>query len=267
MSTKHKQAGFQTPVVNWLGNWGSSEHINQAHNFVKASSITRQSTPTKSLKFYIDVNSPSLPPKKPTHSVSSRCSTRSSMSPTAHLRSSCPHHQETLFHKCETNSPDKQGTPITIHRASSFVANTSNPYRATIIQPCSGFSSIPSSRRSSINSPNSFASTVSSNLASNSFRPESPFTSIETIAIQNPQATLKDRSVSRAKYEDFRNQRATRSYTPTVVNITSNRSNPYQGGVSIIFSKRNLKVYLCAFNRSIRPPMNFEKNLNQFILI
>lgn len=218
----------QAPVVNWLGNWASNENLNNTGNFVKASSINRQignNSPNpsiKQLKFYIDINGQNLPPasKKLHHSVSSRCNT--SMSPTTHMRSLCSHHH---------------ATPITIQRAASSVAvSVSNPYKATIIQPNqSGFSSIPSSRRGSINSPRSFTAST---------RPESPFTTIEMVSIgQNAQPSLKDRSLSRAKYEDFRNQRATRSYTPTVINVTSNRSNPYQGGVSIILSKRNLKVY------------------------
>lgn len=233
----YKIRNFQQPEVNWLGNWDSNESLNSNQSYVKTSQIKRsQCQNVNTSKFVVEPHRAqfsNLPPRSLANS--SKCSTRSSCSPAPCQRTN----YDTHFHKCDNKtclSNIEKRQSYQNHK--NYSSCGSSPCKATVISanfnlksaPNSGCYSNPSSRR------NSITRSSNQNLSHKGFN--SPFSSIETISICNQSPhEMSNRSLIRQKYEDYGNQRSTRSYTPTVV-IESNRSSPGRG-VSIIVTKRN----------------------------
>ena len=238
----YKARSFQIPAeVNWLGNWNSNENLPQS--YVKCDQIRMSASSSKFVvepdrgsnsnitKYYIEPqqfsHKTNLPPSGSTRANKTvTYSTRGSMSPSAHMRSL---NYEQNCHKCEQQR-QKSCTRSHSSCGSSYRCKSpcGSPRMSVHFKDHPEFSSNPSSRRSSINSPRSCNRNVNAN---------SPFTSIETISIQNN----NNRSASRAKYEDFRAQRGTRSFTPTVninVRSLSNRSSPCNSHAGISVTNR-----------------------------
>lgn len=234
----YKARSFQIPSdVNWLGNWNSNENLPQS--YVKSDQIRVSASSSKYIvepdrssnsnvaKYYIEpsqhFNKTNRPP-----SGSSRTnktvtySTRGSISPSASVRS-C--HYDPSCLTCERSCKRSHSSCGSSYRVNSPCGSPKISAHFNLKDQQLGFSSNPSSRRSSINSPRSYRNNASS-----------PFTSIETMSIQN-----NNRSASRAKYEDFRAQRSARSFTPTVninVRSLSNRNSPCNSHTGIIVTNR-----------------------------
>ncbi len=269
--SNYKTRSFQAPEVNWLGNWSSNESLNKEQAYVKTANIYRHSESPNRIKFVVDPQNrqftAQLPPKS-----SPRCTTHSpTLSPSAAgLQRTCSNPHDTHFHKCENraclNNLEQKQKPMYRTYESSYSTN-SPPVKTTILG--ANFN-LKSCNNQNLSSGSACCSSQATSRRSSASRAEgSPYTSIETITISKSPSQLSNRSASRAKYEDFRNQRSTRSYTPTVV-IESNRNSPGRT-VSILINRRNNKVFGLFSYEKIWPLSHFipsnSENINLTFLV
>ncbi len=218
--SNYKTRSFQTPEVNWLGNWSSNESLNsKEQSFVKTSSICRQSVSPNKIRFVIEPQNKQLVSQLPPKSSPRNITHSPTPSNSAYLQRTYSNSNDKNYHKLENRNSFNN---VDLKPGFRTYSTTNSPSNSTLI---SANFDLKSCNNQNLNR-NSVYNSSQPSPRKNSFC--------------DSQSQLSNHSVSRAKYEDFRNLRSTRSYTPTIV-IESNRNTPGRT-VSIIINKRNNKV-------------------------